>query len=95
LRKDRIDANYRRRRSARGAIACAGILCRPVMPGSRIIAALLAASGRKAAEYEDGRRRCQFALSQVRAPVRALGALNINPNCGVLPPPPLRFRAHL
>ena len=35
------DANYRRRRYARDPLGAA-ILCRPVMPGSRIIAALLA-----------------------------------------------------
>jgi hypothetical protein len=34
---------YRRRRSARGATLGAAILSRPAMPGSRIIAPLLAA----------------------------------------------------
>jgi hypothetical protein len=38
-------ANYRRRRSARDPNPAA-ILCRLVMPDSRIIAALLAAAGR-------------------------------------------------
>jgi len=84
--------NYRRRRSIAGAILRGYAEDRPGAPGSRVIASLLAASGRtrpsgqsgrKAAEYEDGAGRCQFALGEHRSLAQRSRTTVAPPPCAV------------